>query len=186
MNRLREIYKNEIVVKLKKDLGLSNVMEAPKLNKIVVNAGIGEFRDSREAVESFVEELSLIVGQRPNPRKARLSEAGFKIKKGDVVGYSVTLRGERMWAFLDKFVNIVLPRVRDFQGLNLKSFDNSGNYSFGTKDHTIFPEVNQNKVKGIRGLQVNFSIKSNSKEHSLALLESLGMLFNKGKEKNNG
>lgn len=179
MDRLNKKYKEEIAPKLIKDLELKNIMQAPKLRKIVINAGIGEFRDNREAVESFVEDLSAISGQRPNPRKARLSESGFKIRKGDIVGYSVTLRGPKMWAFLDKFINIVLPRVRDFQGLNLKSFDDRGNYSVGIKEHVIFPEVNPNKVKGIRSLQVNFQIDSLSKEHSLAFLEALGMPFKK-------
>lgn len=179
MNRLRQEYKEKIADQLVKDLNLSNKMEAPKLKKIVINAGIGEFRENREAVESFVNDLASLAGQQPSFRKARLSESGFKIRKGDIVGYTVTLRGERMWAFLDKFVSIVLPRVRDFQGLNLKSFDDRGNYSVGLKEHVIFPEVNPNTIKGIRSLQVNFSFSSQGKEHSQAFLEAVGMPFKK-------
>lgn len=188
MNRLKEKYTNEIAPSLVQELGLTNVMETPKLTKITVNAGIGDFKDNKEAVSGFVEELTALTGQSPSPRKARLSEAGFKIRKGETVGYTVTLRGERMWAFLDKFANVVLPRVRDFQGLSLKSFDDHGNYSLGLKEHVIFPEVNQNTTKGIRSLQVNFSIDSRGKEDSLLLMKALGMPFDpnsaKGKKQN--
>lgn len=182
MNRLRALYKDEIAANLKKDLGLKNTMEVPRLIKVTVNAGIGDIRENREALESFASDIGLITGQKPNPRKARKSESGFKIRQGETVGYAVTLRGEKMWTFLDKFINVVLPRVRDFKGLNPNSFDGNGNYSVGIREHIIFPEVNPNKIKGIRSLQVNFSIDSQSKEHSLALLEKLGMPFNKTKE----
>lgn len=179
MNRLKEKYNKEIVSQLSKELGFSNIMEVPKLKKIVLNAGIGDFRDSKEAVESFVKELANIAGQKPVARAARKSESGFKIRQGDIVGYKVTLRGNNMWAFLDKFVNIVLPRVRDFKGLNAKSFDKRGNYSVGIKEHVIFPEVNPNTVKGIRGFQVVFNVDAKSKEHSKALLSKLGIFFKK-------
>ncbi len=179
MNRLRTAYKEKVQNQLVEDLGLSSIMEAPKLRKIVVNAGIGDFKDNKEALDSFVEELMQITGQKPAPRAARKSESGFKIRQGDVVGYSVTLRGERMWAFLDKFINIVLPRVRDFKGLNPKSFDESGNYSVGIREHVIFPEINPNKVKGIRSLQITFGISSKEPAHSRVLLEKLGIPFMK-------
>lgn len=179
MNRLKEAYKTQIAPKLQKDFNLSNVMEVPRIQKVSINAGIGGFRDNREAVESFVSELAALAGQKPYPRKARMSEAGFKVRKNDVVGYSVTLRGERMWAFLDKFVNIVLPRVRDFRGLSTDSFDENGNYSIGLREHVIFPEVNPNAVKGIRSMQVTVVMDGKGKEVNLALLRELGFPFKK-------
>ncbi len=177
MNRLHELYKKEIVPKLMKELNLSNVMAIPNLKKISVNAGIGDFRDNKEAVDAFVEELSDLCGQRVHFRKARLSEAGFKVRKGDVVGVSVTLRGERMWAFFDKLVNIVLPRVRDFRGVSTEAFDEAGNYSIGIEEHTIFPEINPNKVKGTRGLQVTIVTTAKDKKSGKLLLEKLGTPF---------
>jgi large subunit ribosomal protein L5 len=176
---LQEKYKKEVVPVLMKDLKLSNVMEVPSVEKVVVNAGIGSFRDKKEAVASFVEELAQLTGQRPSERKARLSESGFKIRAGDVVGYAVTLRGSRMWAFLDKFINIVLPRVRDFRGLSRKAFDNSGNYSVGIVEHTIFPEVNPNTTKGVRNLQVTVVTDAKDKEESEKLLSLLGLPLKK-------
>jgi large subunit ribosomal protein L5 len=177
MNRLKKEYKEKIAPKMIKDLDLKNVMGVPTVKKIKINAGIGSFRENREAVESFEQELSDIAGQKAVPTKARLSEAGFKIRKGDIVGYTVTLRGDKMWAFLDKLINIAIPRVRDFRGLNLKSFDDNGNYSLGIKEHTIFPEVNANKTKGIRNLQLTIVTNSNNKEHNEFLLRELGMPF---------
>ena len=179
MNRLKETYVNKIAPKLMKDLKYANVMEVPHLQKISVNAGIGEFRENREAVEAFVSELASVTGQKPFPRKARLSEAGFKVRKNDVVGYAVTLRGDRMWAFLDKFISVALPRVRDFRGLSPESFDEVGNYSVGIKEHVIFPEVNPNVVKGIRSLQVTFVMSGKDKKANLVLLRELGFPFRK-------
>lgn len=174
-NRLYEKYQKEIAPALAKELGRSNVFSVPKVTKITVNAGVGSFRDNREALESFVEELGNLTGQRPYFRKARLSEAGFKIRKGDIVGVAVTLRGAKMWAFLDKLANVVLPRVRDFRGLKTTAFDKSGNYSIGIKEHTIFPEVNPNVVKGIRSLQVTIVTNAGNKEESELLLRKLGL-----------
>lgn len=179
MNRLKKKYIEEIIPQLSKELGFSNVMEVPKLTKIVLNAGIGDFRDSKEAVASFVKEFANIAGQKPVARPARKSESGFKIRQGDIVGYKVTLRGNSMWSFLDKFVSIVLPRVRDFKGLNSKSFDKCGNYSVGIKEHVIFPEVNPNIVKGIRGFQIIFNVDAKDSKHSKALLSKLGIFFKK-------
>lgn len=179
MNRLQEKYKNEIAKQLKEEFKLSNVMEVSKLLKISVNSGIGGFRDSREAVESFVEDLTQLTGQKPFPRKARLSIAGFKVRQNDVVGYTTTLRGDKMWAFLDKLINIAFPRVRDFRGVNDKAFDKNGNYSLGIKEHVIFPEVNPNTTKGIRSLQVTFVFNSKNIELNRALLAKLGMPFRK-------
>ncbi len=182
MNRLNEKYQKEVLAKAKKDLSLKNVMSIPRITKICINSGIGPFRENREAVESFMEELANITGQRPYPRKAKKSEAGFKIRQNDVVGYAVTIRGERMWAFLDKLINIALPRVRDFRGLNEESFDKNGNYSLGVQEHVIFPEVNPNTTKGIRGLQVTINFNSHDVGMNKYVLEKLGFPFRKDEE----
>lgn len=174
-----EKYKNEIVTPLSKEYKLSNVMEVPKLEKISINAGIGSFRDNREAVDTFVRELTEFSGQKPFPRKARLSISSFKIRQNDVVGYAVTLRGDKMWSFLDKLVNVALPRVRDFRGVNEKAFDKNGNYSLGIKEHVIFPEVNANTTKGIRSLQMTMVFNSKNIDLNRALLSKLGMPFRK-------
>lgn len=179
MNRLREKYNKEIVKKIQKEFNLSNGMEVSRIEKVSINAGIGDFRENKEAVESFVHDLVQLAGQKPSPRKARLSEAGFKIRKGDIVGYNVTLRGERMWAFLDKFISVALPRVRDFRGLKVTSFDANGNYSTGIKEHVIFPEVNPNTTKGIRHMQVTVVFSSKNKDMNSALLREMGMPFEK-------
>jgi large subunit ribosomal protein L5 len=179
MNRLKDKYTKEIAPKLMKTLKLSNVMEAPRITKISVNAGIGSFRDNREAVESFVDELTNITAQKPFPRKARLAVAGFKIRKGDVVGYTVTLRGDKMWAFLDKLINISLPRVRDFRGLSETAFDELGNYSLGIREHVIFPEVNANSTKGLRSLQVTIVMNTHDVDKNRALLKEVGVPFRK-------
>ncbi|MBI2620810.1 50S ribosomal protein L5 [candidate division WWE3 bacterium] len=178
-NRLYEAYKKEMISKLLKELALSNVMQVPKLKKIVINAGIGSFRDDKSAVEVFTEEIGMITGQRPVLRKARKSEAGFKIRKGDAVGVAVTLRGQRMWAFLDKLIGVVLPRVKDFKGLSVEAFDAQGNYSIGIREHTIFPEVNPNTTRGIRSLQVSLSLSSRVRRHNEALLRKLGLPLKK-------
>ncbi|RJR26393.1 50S ribosomal protein L5 [candidate division WWE3 bacterium] len=179
MNRLKEIYIEKIVPEIMKEFGFSNIMEVPKVKKVIVNAGIGGFRENREAVESFVEELTNFTNQKPYPRAARQSIAGFKIRQGETVGYAVTLRGENMWAFLDKLVNVALPRVRDFRGLKEEAFDENGNYSFGIKEHVIFPEVNPNNTKGIRSLQVTVVMDSKNLEANRFLLKALGVPFRK-------
>jgi large subunit ribosomal protein L5 len=179
MIRLYKRYLEYIEKEGKKELGIANVMEVPRIMKVKLNCGIGSFRDNREAVDSFFEEFSGIAGQRPYPRKAKKSEAGFKIKQGDVVGYSVTLRGDRMWAFLDKLINVALPRVRDFRGMSENSFDGSGNYSVGISEHVIFPEVNPNTTKGIRGIQATIVFNSNDKDKTLKVLKGLGFPFRK-------
>lgn len=177
--RLQKKYKDTIIPKLIKELKLSNVMEVPGIKKIIINAGIGDFKDSESAVEGFAQELTNLAGQRPTPRKAKKAISGFGIQKGDVVGYAVTLRKERMWVFLDKFINIVLPRVRDFRGLSLESFDQEGNYSIGLDEHTIFPEVNPNKTKGTRSLQVTIVTNTEDVKKSKELLSLIGLPFKK-------
>jgi large subunit ribosomal protein L5 len=177
MERLKERYLKEIAPKLVKQFKLDNVMEAPKILKVSVNSGIGPFRENKDAVEAFADELSNISGQRAFARKARKSEAGFKIKQGDVVGFAVTLRGERMWAFIDKLINIAFPRIRDFRGFSNDSFDGEGNYSVGIREHVIFPEVNPNTTKGIRSLQVTIVFSTKDKEKNQQLLKELGFPF---------
>lgn len=179
MNRLKELYTNKIKSELLRELGLENIMQVPKLEKIVVNSGIGSFRDNKDALDSFFNEFMSITGQRPNFRKARFSEAGFKVRKNDLVGVTVTLRGERMWDFLERLISVSLPRVRDFKGVSKKAFDRLGNYSIGVKEHIIFPEVDANKTKGIRSLQVNFVFKNGSPVNSSKLLEKLGLPFSR-------
>ncbi len=179
MSVLQEKYKNEAIPALMKELNLSNIMEVPAIKKVVINAGVGNFKDSKEALEYFREELSQIAGQRPSGRKIKKSESGFKARQGDMVGYAVTLRGQHMWAFLEKLINIVLPRVRDFRGLSKKAFDQSGNYSLGLSEHTIFPEVNPNTTKGIRHLQVTIVTNAKDKEKSEKLLSLMGVPFTK-------
>lgn len=181
MNKLQEKYKKEVVPALMKELNLKNVMEVPAVKKIVINAGIGNIRGNQAAVDTFMEDVSLLAGQKPVLRKAKKSEAGFGIRKGDTVGVAVTLRGPAMWAFLEKFVTLVLPRVRDFAGLNPKSFDSSGNYTVGITEHTIFPEINPNTVKGIRPLEVTLVTSTDDPGKSRVLLEALGMPFVKEK-----
>lgn len=179
MNRLKQKYNESIVSVVTKEFKLPNVMMVPRLEKISINAGIGSFRENREAVDSFVTDLAAMTGQKPYPRSARLSVAGFKVRQGDTVGYTVTLRGDRMWAFLDKFINIALPRVRDFRGLRDTSFDEDGNYSVGIKEHVIFPEVNPNTTKGIRSLQLTVVTNSKDKELNKFVLKELGLPFRK-------
>lgn len=177
MQRLFEKYKKELAPKVLKEFELSNIMQVPRITKISINSGVGSFRDNKAAIESFVDDLANIAGQKPFPRKARLSEAGFKVRQGDTVGYSVTLRGIRMWAFLDKLINVALPRVRDFRGLNENAFDHAGNYSLGIKEHVIFPEVNPNTTHSIRSMQVTVVTNSNNKDINKFLLKELGLPF---------
>ncbi len=177
MQRLKELYQKEVANKLKTQFKLQSTMQVPRLEKIVVNSGIGAFKDNKEAVDAFLTEFTGIVGQKPYPTIARKSEAGFKIRKGETVGFAVTLRGDRMWAFLDKLVSVAIPRIRDFRGLKATSFDEAGNYSLGIVEHVIFPEVNPNTVKGIRSLQVTVVSSSKDKKLNKALLDSLGVPF---------
>ena len=177
MNRLKEEYKNKIAPKILKEFNLGNVMEVPKIIKVNLNSGIGPFRENKEAVDSFVEEFSNIAGQKVYERKSKKSEAGFKIKQGDTVGFSATLRGDRMWAFLDKLINIAFPRIRDFRGFNPNSFDGNGNYSIGIREHVIFPEVNPNTTKGIRSLQITIVFDQKNIEKNKLILKELNFPF---------
>jgi large subunit ribosomal protein L5 len=177
MARLREHYKKSVVQALIKEFSYENVMAVPKLEKISVNIGLGEATQNPKVLDGAVSELATITGQRPVITKARKSVAAFKLRAGMSIGCAVTLRGERMYEFLDRLVNVTLPRVRDFRGISTKSFDGRGNYTLGLKDQLIFPEIDYNKVDKIRGMNVSITTTANSDAEGLALLKHLGMPF---------
>jgi large subunit ribosomal protein L5 len=162
---------------LKEDLGLSTVMEVPRIQKITLNMGVGEAKTEAKALDSAIEELTTIAGQRAQVRRARKSIAGFKIREGMPIGARVTLRGDRMYEFLDRLVAIALPRIRDFRGLSPRSFDGRGNYSLGIREQIIFPEINYDDIAAIRGLDVTITTSAKTDEHALAVLRSLGLPF---------
>jgi large subunit ribosomal protein L5 len=178
-SRLKEKYQNEVVPALMEKFQYKNVMEVPKLEKIVVNMGIGEAKDNPKTLESAVKELELIVGQKPVVTKAKKSIANFKIREGMNVGTKVTLRGEKMYDFLDKLMNISLPRVRDFRGVSNSSFDGRGNYALGVKEQLIFPEIDYDMVETIRGLDIVIVTTAKTDEESKAFLGFMGMPFKK-------
>ncbi len=184
--RLKQFYKQEVLPKLKKELNISNDMAVPKIVKVVVSMGITQPQDSRQrrqVMGQFVEQLSLITGQKPIITKARKSISGFKLRQGDPVGVSVTLRGIYMWEFLDKLISIVLPQVKDFRGISKKAFDGHGNYSLGLKEQIIFPEIDYDKISVVKGMQINIVTDTDDNEKAFKLLESLGFPFEK-KESN--
>jgi len=179
--RLKALYVDTLTTELKKDLGLSNVHQVPKLEKIVVSVGIGKHKDDKRFYELVATTLRKITGQQPVDRMAKKSIASFKIRAGmNRVGVSVTLRGSRMYEFLDRLINIALPRVRDFHGVGAKGFDKAGNYNLGIVEQSIFPELGFEDTQILHGLQVTFVMKSQSPVHSRALLEKFGMPFEKG------
>ena len=177
--RLRETYNNEVFNQLKEKFQYANVMEVPKLTKITINMGLGEAKDNSKVLESAVNEIALIAGQRPVITKAKKSIANFKVRQGMPVGAKVTLRGDRMYEFADKFFNIALPRVRDFKGVSKNAFDGRGNYSLGIKEQLIFPEINYDQVETIKGMNIVFTTTAKTDEEAMALLELLGMPFEK-------
>lgn len=181
MNRKLELYRQEVVPFLKEKFGKTNALSVAKLDKITINVGIGREGAARDKVVAAVtEQLEAITGQKPRLNAARISIAGFKIRQGEIVGLSVTLRGDRMWSFFDKLVSIVLPQVKDFSGVPRNAFDQGGNYSLGLKEQIIFPEIKYDEIDRVRGLQVILSVRNASgREESLALLEKLGMPFTK-------
>jgi large subunit ribosomal protein L5 len=180
MNRLKEQYQTEVVPALMKSLGLDNVMQVPKLQKIVLNIGLGEAMDNPKALEAASADLVSITGQKPVITKARVSVAAFKLREGRQIGAKVTLRGERMWAFLDRLVNVVLPRVRDFRGIARDAFDGRGNYTLGLREQLIFPEIEYDKIDKVRGMEITIVTTAQSDDHAAAMLEMLGMPFRKG------
>lgn len=179
MNRLKEMYKNEIIATLTKKYGYKSIMEVPKIEKIVVNMGVGEATQNSKALEAAVSDLATITGQRPVITKAKKSIAGFKVRQGQPIGCKVTLRGENMYIFLEKLVGIVLPRVRDFRGVSNTSFDGRGNYTLGFKEQINFPEIDFDKVLKIRGMDIVIVTTANSNEEGHDLLEAFGMPFKK-------
>ncbi|NLY67074.1 MAG: 50S ribosomal protein L5 [Tissierellia bacterium] len=178
-SRLKEKYINEVIPALMERFQYKNVMEVPKLEKIVINIGLGEAKDNPKALESAVNELSLITGQKPIVTKAKKSVSNFKIRQGMNVGVKVTLRGEKMYDFLDKLMNISLPRVRDFRGVNPSSFDGRGNYALGIKEQLIFPEIDYDKVDSIRGMDIVIVTTAETDEEAKVFLELMGMPFRK-------
>lgn len=175
--RLLEQYRNNVVPALRAEFNYSNVMQVPRLTKIVVNTSLKEATQNVRLLENAAEELSIITGQKPQIRRARMSIANFKLREGMPIGARVTLRGERMWEFLDRLVNIALPRVRDFRGVNPKAFDGRGNYSLGLSEQIIFPEINYDKVQKVTGMNVAFVTTATSDNEARALLRHLGMPF---------
>ena len=175
--RLKERYDEELRARLKDELGLSSVMRVPRLAKITLNMGVGDAKVETKALDSAIEELTTIAGQRAQVRKARKSIASFKLREGMPVGARVTLRGARMWEFLDRLVSIALPRIRDFRGLSAASFDGRGNYSIGIREQIIFPEVDYDDVETVRGLDVTITTSADTDEEAFALLRELGLPF---------
>ncbi|GMU64773.1 MAG: 50S ribosomal protein L5 [Acidobacteriota bacterium] len=175
--RLKKQYKDDVVPKLRKEFGIENAMAVPKLEKIVLNMGMGEAIANIKILDDAVEELAAIAGQRPSVRRAKKSIATFKLREGMPIGCSVTLRGDRMWEFLDRLISIALPRVRDFRGVPAKAFDGRGNYTLGIRDHLIFQEIDFNKVDKPKGMNVTFVTTALNDEQALHLLRELGMPF---------
>ena len=177
MSRLLEEYKNQIKQELKTRLGLKNLFEVPKLNKIILNMGVGDGKDDTKLIEKALEDLSLISGQKAIRTKSKKAISGFKIRAGMPLGVKVTLRNKMMYEFLDRLVNIAIPRIRDFRGLNIKSFDGKGNFSMGIKEHVIFPEINFDKVDKVRGMDITICTSAKNNNEALELLKSFNMPF---------
>lgn len=180
MNKMKEEYLNEVVPALMKELDLKNVMQVPRIEKVVVNIGLGEAMDNPKALDAAVGDLTTIVGQKPVVTKARKSIANFKLREGRAIGAKVTLRGERMWSFLDRLMNIVLPRVRDFRGVSADAFDGRGNYTLGLREQLIFPEIEYDKIDKVRGMEVTIVTTASTDDQAAKLLDLLGMPFRKG------
>lgn len=176
---IKERYTEEIVPSLLKSLNLSNVMEVPRLKKVVVNIGVGEALDNAKALDAAVADLMKITGQKPVVTKARKSIANFKLREGRQIGVKVTLRGDRMWTFLDRLMNIALPRVRDFRGVSPNSFDGRGNYTLGLREQLVFPEIDYDKIDKLRGMEISIVTTARTDEEGRQLLQMLGMPFKK-------
>lgn len=177
MSRLKEAYAKEVAPALMKKFGYKSVMQIPKLEKVVINVGCGDAKDNSKAIDAIVSDLSQITGQRPVLCKAKKSVANFKLREGMVIGVKVTLRGERMFEFVDRLFNLALPRVRDFRGINQNSFDGRGNYSMGVKEQLIFPEIDYDKIDQVRGMDICFVTTANTDEEARELLTLMGAPF---------
>ena len=179
MATLKETYKSDIAPALMKKFGYKSVMQIPKLDKVVINVGCGEARDNAKVIDSIINDLSAITGQRPVVCKARKSVANFKLREGMNIGAKVTLRGDRMYEFVDRLFNVALPRVRDFRGINANSFDGRGNYNMGLKEQLIFPEIDYDKIDKVRGMDLCFVTTANTDEEARELLTLMGAPFAK-------
>lgn len=179
MSRMKELYKSEIVPALQKEFGYKNIMQVPKLEKITLNMGVGEAIADKKQIENAVADMEKLAGQKPVVTKARKSVAGFKVREGFPIGCKVTLRGDRMWEFLERLVDIAMPRIRDFRGVSGKSFDGRGNYSMGVKEQIIFPEIEYDKVDKLRGMDITFTTSANTNEEGKALLAAFNFPFRK-------
>ena len=177
MSRLLEEYKNQIKQELKSKLGLKNIFEVPKINKIILNIGVGDGKDDSKLIDKALEDLTLISGQKAVKTISKKAISGFKIRAGMPLGVKVTLRNKIMYEFLDRLVNIAIPRIRDFRGLNTKSFDGNGNFSMGIKEHVIFPEINFDKVDKVRGMDITICTSAKNNNEALELLKSFNMPF---------
>lgn len=177
--RLQEYYETKVVPALLKEHGYKNINQVPRINKIVVNAGLGDVKDNSKSFNMAVDELGLITGQKPLVTTAKKAVANFKLREGMKIGAKITLRGDRMWEFLDRLISVALPRVRDFRGISSKSFDGKGNYSMGIKEQLIFPEIDYDKIEKVRGFDVCIVTDANTDDEARALLTELGMPFKK-------
>lgn len=179
-HQMKDRYTKEIVPVLAKEFGLHNGMQVPRVEKIVVNIGVGEALDNAKALDAAVEDMTTVTGQKPVVTKARKSIANFKLREGRSIGVRVTLRGERMWSFLDRLVNVALPRTRDFRGVSANSFDGRGNYTLGIREQIIFPEIHYDKIDKLRGLEVTIVTTAPNDEQGRRLLQLMGMPFVRG------
>jgi large subunit ribosomal protein L5 len=176
---MQEKYNNEVVPALRKAFDLKNIMQVPRITKVVVNIGMGEAMDNPKAMEAAVSDLTIITGQKPVMTKARKSIANFKLREGRLIGTKVTLRGDRMWAFLDRLMSTALPRVRDFRGVSANAFDGRGNYTLGLRDQLIFPEIEYDKIDKLRGMEVTIVTTAKNDDQARVMLQLLGMPFSK-------
>jgi len=179
MNRMQDIYNKEVVPALRKAFDFKNIMQVPRIEKVVINIGMGEALDNPKSLEAAVSDLTIIAGQKPIMNKARKSIANFKLREGRLIGTKVTLRGNRMWAFLDRLLNTALPRVRDFRGVSANAFDGRGNYTLGLHDQLIFPEIEYDKIDKLRGMEVTIVTTAKNDDQARVMLKLLGMPFSK-------
>jgi large subunit ribosomal protein L5 len=179
MNRMQERYQQEVVPALQNAFSYRNIMEVPRIQKVVVNIGLGEAMGNSKALEAAITDMTTITGQKPIQTKARKSIANFKLREGVIIGVKVTLRGDRMWALIDRLLNVALPRVRDFRGVSPDAFDGRGNYTLGLRDQLIFPEIEYDKIDKLRGMEITIVTTAKNDEHSRAMLKFLGMPFRK-------
>jgi len=179
MNRMQETYNKEVIPALRKAFDFKNIMQVPRIEKVVINIGMGEALDNPKSLEAAVSDLTIITGQKPVTNKARKSIANFKLREGRLIGTKVTLRGDRMWAFLDRLLNTALPRVRDFRGVSANAFDGRGNYTLGLHDQLIFPEIEYDKIDKLRGMEVTIVTTAKNDDQARVMLKLFGMPFSK-------